>query len=199
MEAVNFRKYYIENPGTRQRCRVHYSLDNRSDKRKCVTIYAKGYGDNMSGIIDFKNGTDYSTDYFEKDRAVIFEDSPLYESARKVAEKSLNPGPANLPETDQNEKIKAFAVLVEADQIAHLREQGLSCQGNIDSVKTKIKPGKKYIKVDLRGSGKFMVEVSTGNIFGIKGYGVIHRGKSYGNLDTISRYNWGGYGVSLRQ
>uniref|UniRef100_A0A6M3LMB1 Uncharacterized protein n=1 Tax=viral metagenome TaxID=1070528 RepID=A0A6M3LMB1_9ZZZZ len=56
----------------------------------------------------------------------------------------------------------------------------------------KIKPGKKYTKVDVGSSGKFMVDAD-GNIFGIKGYGVIHRGKRYGTLDTINEYYWGNY------
>lgn len=40
----------------------------------------------------------------------------------------------------------------------------------------------KYIALDVSGSGKFLVEKSTGDIFGIKGYGVIHRGHRYGNM-----------------
>lgn len=43
----------------------------------------------------------------------------------------------------------------------------------------------KYARVDVGRSGRYMVELSTGNIFGIKGYGTIHRGHRYGNvLDT---------------
>lgn len=39
----------------------------------------------------------------------------------------------------------------------------------------------KYIAIDRCG-GKFLVEKSTGDIYGIKGYGVIHRGYRYGNV-----------------
>lgn len=81
-----FRKHYIQNSETKTKCRVHYSLDNRTDGRKCVTIYAKSCLDEMQGIIDFKNGSDGMTDYFENDRAVIFEDNPLYSNARKLVE-----------------------------------------------------------------------------------------------------------------
>ena len=56
-----------------------------------------------------------------------------------------------------------------------------------------IKPGVKYIKIDRGMSGKYMVEVSTGNIYGIKAYGVIHRGHQYGTLDTINDWYWGDY------
>ena len=38
-----------------------------------------------------------------------------------------------------------------------------------------------------------MVELSTGNIYGIKAYGVIHRGHFYGTLDTINDYDWSEY------
>lgn len=60
------------------------------------------------------------------------------------------------------------------------------------SVITKIVPGNKYTKIDVGSSGKYMVDAD-GNIFGIKAYGVIHRGQRYGTLDTIDNYYWGGY------
>ena len=56
-----------------------------------------------------------------------------------------------------------------------------------------MKPGTKFTKVDVGTSGKFMVENSTGNIYGIKGYGVIHKGHFYGTLDTTAEYSWGKY------
>ncbi len=55
-----------------------------------------------------------------------------------------------------------------------------------------IKPGKKYTKVDVGRSGKFMVD-EEGNIFGIKGYGKIHRGNYYGTLETTHEWNWGDF------
>jgi len=58
--------------------------------------------------------------------------------------------------------------------------------------RVKIVPGKKYIKVDIGGSGKYMVD-KQGNIYGIKGYGVINKKKQFGDLDTIEEYFWGGY------
>ncbi len=61
-----------------------------------------------------------------------------------------------------------------------------------DSIHT-IKPGKKYTKVDVGPSGKFMIVIETGEIFGIKAYGVIHRGKRYGTLETVNEWYWGGY------
>lgn len=55
-----------------------------------------------------------------------------------------------------------------------------------------IKPGKKYTKIDVGRSGKYMID-KEGNIFGIKAYGVIHKGHNYGTLDTIDNWYWGGY------
>jgi hypothetical protein len=86
--TVKFMKHYIQNTTTGKKCRVWYSLDNRADKRKCVTIYAKGYLDEMAGILDnFENDTDTMTDYFDKDRAVIFEGDAHYAAARARAER----------------------------------------------------------------------------------------------------------------
>jgi hypothetical protein len=38
-----------------------------------------------------------------------------------------------------------------------------------------------------------------GNIFGIKGYGQIHRGHYYGTLDTIENWYWGDYAAYPRK
>jgi len=38
-----------------------------------------------------------------------------------------------------------------------------------------------------------MVEISTEKIYGIKAYGVIHRGHYYGTLDEIDQWYWGDY------
>jgi hypothetical protein len=92
-----------------------------------------------------------------------------------------------------NDKIKAFAQLVETQQIQRLNQDRLACDANIANAKTSIKSGTKYVKVDIGHSGRFMIEVETGNIFGIKAYGQIHRGHFYGTLDTINEYNWGDY------
>ena len=49
-----------------------------------------------------------------------------------------------------------------------------------------------YALVDVGDSGRYMVDAD-GNIFGIKGYGTIHRGHQYGTLDTINAWYWGNY------
>lgn len=86
--AVRFLKFSVTN-GT-DKARVHYSLDNRTDGRKCVTIYAKDYDRALGRIIaeGYKNDTDTQTDYFDKGCVRIFEDSPLYAAARARAEQN---------------------------------------------------------------------------------------------------------------
>jgi hypothetical protein len=94
-----------------------------------------------------------------------------------------------------NDKLEQFRALVQADTKArYIAEYGIDNFGvhELHTVAT-IKPGKKYTKVDVGRSGKYMVEMDTGRIFGIKAYGVIHRGHQYGDLDSIAAYDWGGY------
>ena len=88
--------------------------------------------------------------------------------------------------------IKKFAEVLESQQVARLHAQDLACQCNIDSVKVTIKEGKKYTKVNVGNSGKYMID-KEGNIFGIKGYGVINKKHHYGTLDTIDKFTWGNY------
>lgn len=85
---IKFNKFNVTNGAIK--ARVHYSLDNRIDQRKCVTIYAKDYdsGDLLALIIPaaYVNNTDSQQDYFEKGRVVLFADHPLYAAARASVE-----------------------------------------------------------------------------------------------------------------
>ena len=83
---MKFNKYNVTNGAIK--VRVHYNLDNRLDSRKCVTIYAKDYGNDLHKLFpnDYKNDTDSRTDYFEEGKVNLFEDHPHYESARKKVE-----------------------------------------------------------------------------------------------------------------
>lgn len=91
------------------------------------------------------------------------------------------------------EKIKAFAEKVQSETLSQLKKDYPGLPEPERSAKTIIKPGKKYTKVDVGTSGKYMIVNDTGEIFGIKAYGVIHRGHKYGTLDTINNYFWGAY------
>ncbi len=86
MSEIKFRKHYVTNGIVK--ARVRYSMDNRIDGRKCVTIYAKDYGHALGKVLSegYKNDTDSMTDYFDQGRVVLFEDSNYYAEARKVAE-----------------------------------------------------------------------------------------------------------------
>ena len=89
------------------------------------------------------------------------------------------------------ERLERFRALLETDTIKGLIRKGYSSQ--IEAFRCKIKMGRKYANVDVGPSGKYMVELATSGIYGIKGYGVIHRGHYYGTLDTIAGYDWSGY------
>lgn len=91
------------------------------------------------------------------------------------------------------QKIEAFALLVQTEHEARHTACGSRSEFVKQWSKTTIKPGSKFTKVDVGTSGKYMVENATGNIFGIKGYGVVHKGHFYGTVDTTSDYNWGDF------
>lgn len=95
--------------------------------------------------------------------------------------------------TSNDMKINEFANLLEVQQIQGLHKSGLAFEANIHNSKTSVKKGKKFTRVDVGSSGKYMVDNETGQIFGIKAYGVVHRGHQFGTLDTINEWNWSGY------
>lgn len=83
---IKFNKYNVTN-GT-DKAKISYSLDNRTDRRSCVTLYAKDYGRSLGRIFadEYTNNSDMMTDYFEKGRVVLFDDHLLYAAARAQAE-----------------------------------------------------------------------------------------------------------------
>lgn len=89
------------------------------------------------------------------------------------------------------EKLVALAQMVQKETQARLVTNNLACEANMCNAVTHIKSGKKYDKIDIGDSGKLMVVKATGEVFGIKAYGVIHRGHAYGTLDTIADWYWG--------
>lgn len=69
--------------------------------------------------------------------------------------------------------------------------------------KVEVRPATVWTKVD-RGpegnmSGMLMVENATGRIYGIKGYGRVHKGHYYGTLDEVDQWYWGNYGPMKRE
>lgn len=90
-------------------------------------------------------------------------------------------------------KINQFARLFERHHLAQLILDGVSCLPNRVNSLVHTHTGKKYTRVDIGSSGRYMVDNATGEIFGIKAYGQIHRGHRYGTLDTIASWYWGHY------
>lgn len=97
------------------------------------------------------------------------------------------------------DKLEAFRALVEAHTKARFTaewerdDRRYPLEVHASAWPCKVKMGRKYANVDVGQSGKYMVVLQTGEIFGIKAYGVIHRGHFYGTLDTINDYDWSGY------
>lgn len=92
--------------------------------------------------------------------------------------------------------VDELAALVLEQTRLVLRAKGYDSQ--VDGEQVQVRPGPKYTKVD-RGpehnmSGFLMVENATGVIYGIKGYGVPHKGHCYGTLATADQWFWGEYG-----
>jgi hypothetical protein len=89
-----------------------------------------------------------------------------------------------------------LAALILDQTRAVLTRKGYDSQ--VEGERVTVKPGPVYTKID-RGpehnmSGFLMIENATGNIYGIKGYGRVHRGHYYGTLDTAAEWYWGEYG-----
>lgn len=93
-------------------------------------------------------------------------------------------------------KLESFAALLQRQQAeAFTRDYpGPALEDRRTQATTvKVRPAAKYTRIDVGESGKYMVVNKTGEIFGIKAYGVIHRGHAYGTLDTIQEWDWSGY------
>lgn len=102
--------------------------------------------------------------------------------------------------------IEELAALILEQTRQRLAAQGYDSQVEAEAVE--IKPGPKYTKID-RGprwgqgrtehnmSGYLMIDNASGEIFGIKGYGVVHKGHRYGTLDTADQWFWGDYAPRL--
>lgn len=80
---IKFNKYNVTDTVSKAKARVHYSLNNRTDGRECVTIYHKDYSDNLVKVFGERviDNSDMITDYFEEGRVVLFKGDALYEPA----------------------------------------------------------------------------------------------------------------------
>ena len=91
--------------------------------------------------------------------------------------------------------IQAFADVLSAEQKAEIVANYGADKWPIHQANytAHVHMGKKFDRVDVGGSGKYMVDMETGVIYGVKGYGVAHRGHVFGTLDTIADWIWSGY------
>jgi len=95
------------------------------------------------------------------------------------------------------ERLERFRALLEKEQREELIRKGYNPENHRHACTVKL--GKKYARVDVGDSGKYMVDLADSKIWGIKAYGVIHRGHYYGTLDTISGCDWSGYTATPRR
>ena len=85
-KMIKLRQHYVTNGAIK--ARVSYSMDNRIDGRKCVTIHDKDWCRALGKIFKegYKNETDSMTDYFDQGSVSLFEGNKYYAEARKIAE-----------------------------------------------------------------------------------------------------------------
>jgi hypothetical protein len=175
---------------------LHRAWYSDGDRNGSITIFAKDYHDfpKVEGLV-VKNDSDSQQDCFHKDHIKVQPDNPHYPAIMEAfkAQEDRRKGKAVQPDADVSplmKKVQAFAAKVDAAELESLIRNQVDCQANRDTAHALIIPGKKYIKVDIGSldrrisSGRYMVDVETEQIFGIKGYGVVHKGHRYGTLDN---------------
>lgn len=98
-------------------------------------------------------------------------------------------------ERTQIDKLETLRATVEAQYRAAYKASYPDMPGEITMRDTtcKLTLGSKWARVDVGSSGKYMVAMATGEIVGIKAYGVPHNGHRFGTLDTIDLFDWSGY------
>ena len=79
--------------------------------------------------------------------------------------------------------VQEFARHIEKQEKIQLMKHKLDCQANWKNAETHIHYGKRWTRVDVGSSGRYMIDTN-GTIYGIKAYGVPHKGKGYGTLDN---------------
>jgi hypothetical protein len=91
--------------------RVHYSINNRADGQKGVTVYGKDYASELHPIFGDMavNNSDSMTDYFEKSRVFIPEGHELYSAALERAEAKRAKDEARWAATQERRAARAEA------------------------------------------------------------------------------------------
>ena len=89
--------------------------------------------------------------------------------------------------------LQPFASLLRQEQKTAVIQGGFTWEIHKTNYEVTVKVGNKFARVDIGNSGRYMVDLETGEIYGIKAYGVVHRGHRFGTLDTIHEWDWIGY------
>ena len=82
--------------------------------------------------------------------------------------------------------LEALRAAIEADEARKVIALCGSLRGNERTIVTVLRPKRRYINIDVGDSGRYMVERETGQVYGIKAYGVIHRGYRYGTVEEFT-------------
>ncbi|MCK9369896.1 hypothetical protein M0R04_08330 [Candidatus Dojkabacteria bacterium] len=90
--------------------------------------------------------------------------------------------------------IEEFAKEIEKQEKITLVRLKLDCEANWNNAKTHIHIGRKWTRLDVGSSGRYMINAQ-GQIYGIKAYGVPHLGHYYGTLEKPENLGneWGKY------
>jgi hypothetical protein len=91
------------------------------------------------------------------------------------------------------DKLKALCNKITLEGQDRLKKCKLDCQANLDMAISHYHIKKKYTYIDIGTSGRYMIVNDSQEIYGIKAYGVIHRGHFYSTLDTIENFYWGNF------
>lgn len=179
---IKFNKYYVTN-GT-IKAKVHYTVDNRTDGRSCVNLYAKDYSRDLGLIFsEYVNETDSQTDYFDQGHVTLFEDHEHYQAARDRATLKTKPKPLKLDsdfETALNQFLAACQLAVDIHYLDHPSSPVLS-----------VTKGRKYMRVVKKdypehesGSVYGFVDIQNGSVHRSKGWNTPHTGICGNIYDT---------------
>lgn len=96
----------------------------------------------------------------------------------------------------KQEIIKQFSTMLQAKVDAYMAIHHPNTRRELVTVN----PGKKYVKIDVGPSGKFMFNMQDCHLYFIKGYGVINKKKDFGSLALIIQkdFDWDGYSIMAK-
>ena len=88
--------------------------------------------------------------------------------------------------------VQEFAEHIEKQSKINLMKHEMDCEANWANCETHIHYGRRWTRVDVGSSGRYMID-KDGTIYGVKAYGVPHKGHVYGTLDNPQRLgdHWG--------